>query len=78
LTKYHSATPVRHSIKSKIDFMNFIRKTFSLLTLLTFLSLIQVSAQNGNIEPVERFAGKLQISIDPRMELLATIQLISN
>ena len=38
----------------------------------------QVSAQTENILPLERFVGKLQISIDPRMELLATIQLISN
>ena len=57
--------------------MNFT-KIFSLLSLLAFLFLNQSSAQNGNIEPLERSVGKLQIFIDPRMELLTTIQLISN
>ena len=47
-----------------------------------FLSLILILCLNQGlvkaIQPVERTVGKLRISIDPRMELLSTVQLLSN
>ena len=53
-------------------------KKNSLLGLIIFLFLNQMSAQKEIIESVERSVEKLHISIDPRMELLSTIQLLSN
>ena len=40
--------------------------------------LNQVSVQGQTIQPIESSVGKLQISIDPRMEILTTIQLLSD
>jgi len=49
-----------------------------LLSIIAFLLFNQVLAQKGIIEPIERKVGKLNISIDPRMELLSTVQLLSD
>ena len=55
-------------------------KVGSLLNI--FLSFVLILCLNQGlvkaVQPVERSVGKLQISIDPRMELLATIHLLSN
>lgn len=55
-----------------------MEKKFSIQILLLFLCLSQCLAVGKNIQPVERHVGKLQISIDPRIELLTTVQLLSN
>jgi hypothetical protein len=47
-----------------------------LISLFMFTHLISVIGQN--ISPIERTIGKLHISIDPRMELLSTIQILSS
>lgn len=59
------------------DCAKYLKKIY-LPTLMIFLFQSQILAQEGGIKPVERNVGKLQISIDPRMELLSTIQLLSN
>jgi len=55
-----------------------MKKSIGFLSLILFLSLNQSLAKGATIQPVERSAGKLNISIDPRMELLSTVQLLSN
>jgi hypothetical protein len=55
-----------------------MKKTFCLISLILLVFLGQVSAQKENIKPIERSVGSLHISIDPRMELLTAIQLLSN
>jgi hypothetical protein len=57
-------------MKNKISLLSLI--------LIIFSFQIQTFAQIEKIEPLVRSVGKLQISIDPRMELLTTVQLISN
>ena len=49
---------------------------FLILILFWCLNLLLVNAQT--IQPVERSIGKLNISIDPRQELLSTVQLLSH
>ena len=50
--------------------------SFLILILIGYLNQLLVNAQT--IQPVERSVGKLQISVDPRMEILTTVQLLSN
>jgi hypothetical protein len=49
---------------------------FLIALLLIALNQILVNAQS--IQPIERNIGKLKISIDPRIEVLSTVQLLSN
>ena len=53
-----------------------MNKTCKFLSFLLILCLNQGLVKA--IQPVERTVGKLHISIDPRMELLSTVQLLSN
>ena len=53
------------------------KKSKSLLILILFGCLNQVLVNSQTIQPIERSIGKLHISIDPRMELLTTVQLLS-
>lgn len=47
--------------------------------LMTIIALtLSVNAWTQTIEPIERTIGKLHVSVDPRMELLSTIQILSN
>ena len=55
-----------------------MKKSNCFLSLILFLCLNQYLVWGATIQPIERSVGKLKISIDPRIELLATIQLISN
>ena len=55
-----------------------MKKSNKFLSLILILCLNQILLNGANIQPVERTVGKLKISIDPRMELLATVQLLSN
>jgi len=46
---------------------------------MTILALtISVNAWMQTLKPIERTIGKLHVSVDPRMELLSTIQILSN
>jgi len=54
-----------------------MKKILCLLSLAIIFSG-QLSAQKENMKPIERSVGCLHISIDPRMELLTAIQLLSN
>ena len=54
------------------------KKCVFLLIIMFFLFQSQISSQEIFIQPIERNVEKLNISIDPRMELLSTIQLLSN
>jgi len=49
-----------------------------ILILALVLCLNQCTVKDTSIQPIERNIGKLNISVDPRMELLATVQLLSN
>ena len=55
-----------------------MKKSSVFLSMMFILSLNQGLINGANIEPVERAVGKLNISIDPRVEILVTIQLLSN
>ena len=55
-----------------------MKKSYISLSLVLFLSLNHGLVKGDTLKPVERQVGNLHISIDPRMELLATIQLMSN
>ena len=55
-----------------------MKKSLSFLILILLGSFNQVLVYAQHIQPVERTIGKLHISIDPRIELLYTIQLLSN
>ena len=55
-----------------------MEKIFYLINLILIVFCGQVSAQKENMSPILRSVGSLQISIDPRMELLTTIQLLAN
>jgi len=55
-----------------------MKKSYSFLILMFFLSVNQCLVSGQNIKPIERNIGKLRISIDPRMEILTTIQLLSS
>jgi hypothetical protein len=55
-----------------------MKKSFISLSLILFLSLNHGLIKGDTLKPVERTVGSLHISIDLRMELLATIQLLSN
>ena len=48
-----------------------------LASLILFLCLNQTLVMGTTIQPVERTVGKLKISIDPRIELLAAVQSLS-
>ena len=49
-----------------------------LASLILLLCLNQTIVLGTTIQPVERTVGKLKISIDPRMEVLTTVHLLSN
>jgi hypothetical protein len=56
-----------------------MKKLSKFMSLILILCLNQTLLNGANIQPVERSVGKkLRISIDPRMELLSTVQLLSN
>ena len=55
-----------------------MKKLCIFLSLLLFLFLNQCLGIDTTVQPVERTVGKLHISIDPRVELLATIHSLSN
>ena len=55
-----------------------MKKSGSFFILILFLCLNQCSVKEANIQPIERSVGKLQISIDPRMELLTAVQIVSD
>ena len=55
-----------------------MKKLYSFLILILIGCLNQLLVNGQTIQPVERSVGKLQISVDPRMEILATVQLLSN
>jgi len=54
-----------------------MKKSYSFLILILFGCFNQVLVSGQTLQPVERTIGKLHISIDPRMEILTTIQLLS-
>ena len=55
-----------------------MKKVCRFLSVILLLYLNQFTINGATIKPIERKVGKLQISIDPRMEILSTIQLLSN
>ena len=55
-----------------------MKKLCSFLILILFGCFNQVLVSGQAIQPIERTIGKLRISIDPRMEILTTIQLLSS
>ena len=55
-----------------------MKKLNSFLILILFVCFNQVLVNGQIIQPIERSIGKLQISIDPRMEILSTVQVLSN
>jgi len=55
-----------------------MKKSYISLSLVLFLSLNHGLVKGDTLKPVERQVGNLHISIDPRMELLATVQLLAN
>ena len=55
-----------------------MKKSNIILSLILFLCLSQSLVNSQTIQPVERSVGNLRISVDPRIELLATVQLLSN
>ena len=55
-----------------------MKKSYCILFLILFGGLTQVSLIGQTIQPIERSIGKLHISIDPRIELLAAIHSLSN
>jgi len=58
--------------------MNKMKMLYRVAIVLLFFCLNQGFVFGLGVQPVERSVGKLRISIDPRMELLATVQLLSN
>ena len=55
-----------------------MKKSYGFLILILLGCLHQCLVNGATIQPVERSIGKLKISIDPRMEILTTVQLLSN
>ena len=55
-----------------------MKKQFQILIFLLFLFVNQFLVIAQTIQPIERSIGKIKISIDPRMELLAAVQSLSN
>ena len=55
-----------------------MKKSNSFLSLILFLCLNQCLVYGTNIQPIERSVGNLHISIDPRIELLASIHSLSS
>ena len=55
-----------------------MKKSYIYLILILFVCLNQVWVNGQTIQPVERSIGKFNISIDPRMELLTTVQLLTS
>ena len=53
-----------------------MKQIFLILVFLECLSSLLVYGQT--IQPIERSVGKLQFSIDPRMEILSAVQLLAN
>ena len=54
-----------------------MKKQYSFLILMLFGYLNQILVNGQTIQPIERTIGKLHISIDPRMEILSAIQLLT-
>ena len=61
---------------NKAKLSSSMKKSSKFIGVILILCLTQGLAKAA--QPIERSVGKLQISIDPRMELLATVQLLSN
>ena len=55
-----------------------MKKKLCILSLILIFCLNQCTYDNATIQPIERSVKKLKISIDPRIELLSTIQLMSD
>ena len=55
-----------------------MKKLYCFLILMLFGCFNNVFVNGQTIQPIERTVGKLQIAIDPRMELLTVVQLLSN
>ena len=55
-----------------------MKKNIIFISLMFFLLLNQGLVKGTTIQPIERSVGKLKISIDPRMELLAAVQSLTN
>ena len=55
-----------------------MKKSYGFLILILLGCLHQSLVNGATIQPIERSIGKLNISIDPRMEILTTVQLLSN
>ena len=55
-----------------------MKKNVIFIGLMFFLLLNQGLVKGTTIQPIERSVGKLKISIDPRMELLAVVQSLTN
>ena len=55
-----------------------MKKFSRFLSLLLFLFLNQYLVKGITVQPIERSVGNLHISIDPRLELLASIHLLSS
>ena len=54
-----------------------MKKSKKILSLILFLCFNQFLVNAQTIQPIERSVGKLNISIDPRMEVLTTVQLLA-
>ena len=63
-------------INNTVKFVSKMKKSSKFLSFILIFFLNQGLANAA--QPVERSVDKLHISIDPRMELLATVQLLSN
>ena len=55
-----------------------MKKSGSLFILILFSVFNQCSVKEVTFQPIERTVGKMHISIDPRMEILSTVQLLSD
>ena len=55
-----------------------MKKSYRLLSIILLFCLGQFLVNGATIKPIERKIGKLNISIDPRLELLAAVNLLSS
>jgi len=62
----------------QLKILLYMKKSYRFLSLILFLCLNQGLVKGESIHPIERSTGKLHISIDPRIELLAAIHSLSN
>ena len=81
LSNLNSVMEARYHFKNMAsvkNMMSSVKTKLALLSMIIILCLNQCSVKETNIQPIERYVGKLHISIDPRMEILTTIQLLAN